>query len=150
VSEPAPASSGTPEEEDSPARPAEVPAERPPAPRWAPAETFRETFLCRFDRRRDAAALRRIGQLLYDAVTEVSAHCAGTDTWGPRVQLRGALADLRHLEGCCESLVQYDKEMKLTPREHRLCLFAGELAKAVGDLAESLEQRLAERISGQR
>jgi hypothetical protein len=33
------------------------------------------------------------------------------------------------------------------PKEHRLCLFAGELAEVLGGLAETLEQKLAARPS---
>jgi hypothetical protein len=146
VSEPEPASPGT-SEEDSPAGPAEVPAERPAAPRWDPAEAFRETFLCHFGRRRDTTALRRVGQLLFDAVTEVPANRAERDPWTAPVQLRAMLADLRYLQADCEWLLRHDKAMKLKPRKHRLCLFAGELGEALAALADSLEQKLAERPS---
>lgn len=149
MSEVEPASPCPPEEQDAPAEPAEAPVERPAAPRWDPAEAFRETFLCHFGRRRDATALRRIGELLFDAVTEVPANRAGRDTWSAPVQLRAALVDLRYLQADCEWLVRHDQAMKLKPREHRLCLFAGELGEAIRTLAGALEQKLAEQPSRQ-
>jgi hypothetical protein len=116
-----------------------TPAVRPTPEVWDFMQVFRETFLCHFDHRRDIAALRRVGELLYDVAQDLPfAHKA-------RLQLRGALADLRHLEGLCKDLVRYDKAMRLTPGEHRLCLYAGELAEALGELAGALAQELARR-----
>ena len=146
MSEPEPASPGSREESEATAGPAEEPAKRPPARRWDPGAAFRESFLCHYlGRGRDAAVLRRIGQLFYDAALEVPS--AGWNTWDVRVQLRGVLADLRHLEGCCKSLAEYEGTIKLTPRERRFCRFAGELTAALGELADRLAQELDTRRS---
>ena len=61
--------------------------------------TFRETFLVKFTSPGDAAALRRVGQVLFLMANESQRCWPEPPSGHPRTELRAVLADLRYLEG---------------------------------------------------
>lgn len=58
------------------------------------------------------------------------------------VELRAAVAELRHIEGFLDSVRRSADDSDLPPEEEDLAIFAGRLARQVGALVESVEVRL--------
>jgi hypothetical protein len=105
---------------------------------------FRETFLLYFTDPGANATLRSFGRLLHELVLEF------WGMWPPhpegifRAELRAAVADLRHVQG---SLLEWTGPAFTLegPQEVSLARLGGEVAVALGELADRLERELDSR-----
>jgi hypothetical protein len=66
---------------------------------WEDFAVFRETFLMYLTPPDYAAALRKVGEILFTMILENYAPWPGWPESSTRTELRAALADLRHVEG---------------------------------------------------
>jgi hypothetical protein len=60
-----------------------------------------------------------------------------------RAELRGAMADLRYLEGFLAAVGRQAQESTLEPDDDALAHFAGRLAGQVGNLAAAIERTIS-------
>ncbi len=124
------------EEEDLPE------AAAPPVidpPKWEDFAVFRETFLAYFTRPKHAAALRVVGEMLFDMTL------ATWDQWPDqpegllRGQLRAVVADLRHLEGFLVTLTEAPSPDPYESALHRMSLL---MARRIASVSEHIEGKL--------
>jgi hypothetical protein len=111
-------------------------------PPWNESDSFRETALIWIDRPEDREVLRQAGRLFYDVAVEAS-RAMGDDSSPTRAELRGAMADLRYLEGFLAAVGRQAQESTLEPDDDALAHFAGRLASQVGSLAGAIERTLS-------
>ena len=102
---------------------------------------FREVFLLLFSDARANTAMREFGRLLHELVLEFWGH------WPPHpeglfpAELRAAVADLRHIQGCLQEWTGPANPVD-TEHERRLAEVGADVAKRLGDLAYRLEVEL--------
>jgi hypothetical protein len=116
---------------------------QPTSPEWEQTPGFRETTLSFFPSE-EAAALRRVGRLMHDLITEADLRDEEMEKESPtRRELRAALADLRHLQSYLAEIGGKTETTSLEKDDTRLALHADEaakgLARVVGRLTEVLE-----------
>ncbi len=108
-------------------------------PSWEAFPVFRETFLAYFTRPKHAAALRGMGDLLFEMTL------ASWDEWPDqpegliRGQLRAVVADLRHLEGFLVTLTETPSADPYEGALHRVALRA---SREIASAAEQIEGKL--------
>ena len=122
-----------------PEGPAAVPAEIDPS-RWEDFAVFRETFLVYVSHARYNAALRVVGEMLFEMVLETWGHWPDNPEGYLRGHLRAVVADLRHLEGCLSTLGENPSEDD--PYEAALCRTSSLMSAEVGSVAEHIERKL--------
>jgi hypothetical protein len=124
----------------------EPPDVLPPAidpARWEDFEGFRETFLTHLNNPVHNVACRAFASWLYELVLEVPAATREpSERWVP-VRIRGALGDLRFLEGFLASLGEEPRSATLTPANEALCRLMARKARAVGKIAAEIETALS-------
>src|SRR5579863_8046438 len=111
---------------------------------WDESESFRETTLQYIADLEDRAALRRVGRMLYDMALE-TARDSSQSLVAPsttRSDLEAIVADLRYLEGYSAMVGRASSELSLPSSDDALARFAGKLARRVGALVRSVEERL--------
>ena len=122
-----------------PEGPAAVPAEIDPS-RWEDFAVFRETFLVYVSHARYNAALRVVGEMLFEMVLETWDHWPERPEGYTRSHLRAAVADLRHLQGYLAT--QGENPPEDEPYEAHLCRMAVRMSREVGGVAEQIEKEL--------
>jgi hypothetical protein len=60
-----------------------------------------------------------------------------------RMEMRAAVADMRHLQGFLASVGIERRVSSLAPEDHKLSKHAAELARVLNKLANGIERRLA-------
>ena len=110
---------------------------------WNESDSFRETMLQFFEDPADKAAVRHVGRVLYDLAVEASRDLGGESSV-TRAELRAVAADLRHTGGYLFHVIRRAaKECSLDESDERLARVAGKLARRVGALVTSIEERLS-------
>src|SRR5919106_3212804 len=113
-----------------------TPSPTVPPSEWEDQPALRETFLAYFAPEVDNA-LRVLGRAAYDLILEHR-----LPEWPESAtvtELRGAAADLRHLEGFLAAVGREHHEVSLSTRDTELSLLARELAGAVARIDEGIE-----------
>ena|ERR1700680_1793244 len=113
----------------------------PTPPSWVEDDSIRETTLHLFDRRKDRAALRRVGRLLHDLALEGPREPGEESV--TRTELRAVAADLRNTGGYLLNVIRRSADWCLDADDEKLARFAGRLAGQVGALVEKIERRLS-------
>ena len=111
------------------------------APPWNEEESFRETTLICIDDPGDREAFRQVGRVLYEMAVETTRETAGESS-STRAELRAIAADLRYTSGYCAMVRRSAEECSLDKSDDALARFPGQLARRVGALAASIEERL--------
>ncbi len=102
---------------------------------------FRETFLLLFTDASANASMRGFGKILHELVLEFWGH------WPPHpeglfpAELRAAVADLRHVQGCLQEWTGPTCSVD-TEHERRLAEVGADVARTLGKIAEHLEVEL--------
>jgi hypothetical protein len=110
---------------------------------WESYPVFRESALLYISEPQFNAALRVAGEHFYSMLLEVY------DSWpewpesSTRMELRAAVADMRHLQGFLASIGLERKASSLEPADHKLAKYAAELARTLNKLAGGIERKLA-------
>ena len=107
---------------------------------WGDFAVFRETFLVYVSHARYNAALRAVGEMLFEMVLETWDHWPEQPEGYLRSHLRAAVADLRHLEGFLST--QGENPPEDEPYEAHLCRMAVRMSREVGGVAEQIEREL--------
>lgn len=118
----------------------EDPPEGPPFP-WEDHAAFRSSFLLHFTAEGHRAALKAVGQMLYDMALEAK----GWPDWEEsptRAELRAIAADLRHAQGFLHSIGEEQHTVSLDSEDVRLALMAAEWSRMVGRIAHVIEMVL--------
>jgi len=108
--------------------------------RWRDFAVFRETFLVYVSHARYNAALRVVGEMLFEMGLETWGHWPEQPEGYLRSHLRAAVADLRHLEGFLST--QGENPPEDEPYEAHLCRVAVRMSREVGGVAEHIEKEL--------
>jgi hypothetical protein len=113
------------------------------SPPWNESDSFRETTLQLFDDP-DRAAVRRLGQVLYDLAVFASREQGGSEESVTRTELRAVAADLRYTGGyLLHQIARSAVVCSLDESDERLARFAGKVGRRVTALVESIEERLS-------
>jgi len=125
----------------------------PPAvpPSIAPAEwesfpVFRESALLYVSEPQFNAALRIAGEHFYTMLLEVYGFWPEWPESSTRMELRAAVADMRHLQGFLASIGQERRMSALEPADHKLAKHASDLARTLNKLASGIERKLAREV----
>ncbi len=136
---PPPGRSPIPPEVDPPAA---VPPVIDPAA-WEDFPAFRETFLMYITPPGYAAAIRKAGEMLYSLLLDTPAEWPGWTESSTRMEMRAAVADLRHLQGFLASVGREREVSSLDPEDAYLSNTAARLARQIGHAADGIERELA-------
>lgn len=131
-----PAPSSPDPEDETPTGPAVI----DPA-RFEDFPIFRETFLSFVPAAGVNHTLRRFGEMLYRFVLEYWSYWPDQPEGQTRGALRAAVADLRHVQGF---LLDWASPNTCHDGQHaaHLAMVGGDVARAVGELADRLEREL--------
>jgi hypothetical protein len=110
---------------------------------WEEFEGFRETLLLHYTDPEANDTLRRLGGFLFNVSLESAPAWPSHAEGETRSELRAALADLRHLEGFLASVGQEHVVSSLLPGDEALSRFAAEQSIQVGQIADRIEEELA-------
>jgi hypothetical protein len=130
-----------PELPDSTPPPAVPPAIDPAA--WEDFPAFRETFLMYITPPGYAAAIRKAGEMLYSLLLDTPAEWPGWPESSTRMEMRAAVADLRHLQGFLASVGREREVSSLDPEDAYLSNIAAKLARQIGHATDGIERELA-------
>jgi hypothetical protein len=130
-----------PELPDSTPPPAVPPAIDPAA--WEEFPAFRETFLMYVTPPGYAAAIRKAGEMLYSLLLDTPAEWPGWPESSTRMEMRAAVADLRHLQGFLASVGREREVSSLDPEDAYLSNIAAKLARQIGHATDGIERELA-------
>jgi hypothetical protein len=111
-------------------------------PPWNEEASFRETTLICIDDPETRAPFRTVGRVLYELAVETTRKMGGESS-STRAELRAIAADLRYTSGFCAMVGRSVEERPLDGEDAVLARFAGQLARRVGALAASIEERLS-------
>ena len=120
--------------------PAVVPSPEIDPDLWGDFAVFRETFLVYVSEPRYNAALRVIGEMLFEMVLETWGHWPEQPEGYVRSHLRAAVADLRHLQGYLTTQGEHPPEDE--PYEAHLCRMAVRMSHEVGNVAAQIDKEL--------
>ena len=112
------------------------------SPPWNESDSFRETTLICIDDPGDREAFRQVGRVLYELAVETT-HAMGGESSPTRAELRAIAADLRYTSGFCTMVGRSVEERPLDGEDAVLARFTGQLARRIGALAASIEERLS-------
>ena len=133
---------------DPPPPPIELPeddlpeAAAPPVidpPKWEDFAVFRETFLAYFTVPKHAAALRVVGEMLFEMTLASWGEWPDQPEGLLRGQLRAVVADLRHLEGFLVTLTEAPSPDPYEGALHRTALL---MSREIASVAEHIEGKL--------
>ena len=113
---------------------------------WERREGFRATLFLHVPSPRERAALRRLGQMLYDALLDGARDSAEPASRFAARQLGAVLSELRFLEGFSGDVAELHRESE-RPAGASWSRVARGLARRLAHLAASLESDL-ERLDG--
>jgi hypothetical protein len=125
--------------------PPEIPPAVPPIidpARFEDFPAFRETFLLVFTEPEHNAALRVVGNLLFEMALEFRRYWPDQPEGSLRSELRAAVADLRFIQGHLASLGDEEVTSPATPVEEHHARVAARLALTVREVADALEVEL--------
>ena len=114
---------------------------------WEDFPVFRETFLMYVTEPAYNAALRETGEFLFTMLLEQYGNWPAWTESSTRIELRAALADLRHVQGFLVSVGQEHRLSSLSSEDSALSQAAARIAVELGELADQIEHDLA---TGQR
>jgi hypothetical protein len=109
---------------------------------WEEHPAFRESFLLYLTEPAVNAALRTLGRLLYDLILNYYHHWPSWPEGATMTELRGALGDLRHLEGYLAAVGREHEEASLSGRDTALSLLAAQKATELARIADEMERAL--------
>ncbi len=121
--------------------PVAVPPVIDPA-RFEDFPAFRESFLAVFTTPEHNAALREVGNIVFEMALEFRGYWPDQPEGAIRSELRAAVADLRFVQGHLASLGNPEMTSPNTPQEESHTSVSARLAVAVGDIADTLESEL--------
>ena len=113
---------------------------------WEDFAVFRESFLMYFTAPGLNTALREGAEQFFALLLEHSG-AKGWPEWeesSTRTELRAAVADLRHLQGFLASIGKERKVSSLSTGDKKLSKFAGDTARALNQIANRIERKLAQ------
>jgi hypothetical protein len=116
---------------------------------WEEFPVFRETFLMYITPPGYAAALRKVGEMLFTMILESYDPWPGWPESSTRTELRAAVADLRHLEGFLAALGREHVVSSLTREDERLSRFAARQVAVVARIARRIEEELVRWTTGE-
>ncbi len=122
-----------------------TPGPNPPAvspARFEDFPAFRETFLAVFTDPTYNAALREVGNMVFEMALEYRGYWPDQMEGHIRSELRAAVADLRFVQGHLASLGNPEMTSPNTPQEERHASVSARLAVAIADIADTLESEL--------
>ena len=106
-------------------------------------DVFRETFLRRFTRREDNAALRTLARLLLEMTCEFQHWWPDAREGDVRTLLRAVIADLRYLQGSLAlTCAEIKQAADFSPIEEHHARLAGRMAEKECEIADTLEADL--------
>jgi hypothetical protein len=109
---------------------------------WETLPAFRETFLMYVTPPGYAAAIRTMGEMMYSLLLEAPAEWPGWPESSTRMEMRAAVADLRHLQGFLASVGREREVSSLGPEDAYLSNIAAKLARQIGHAADGIEREL--------
>ena len=116
---------------------------------WEDFAVFRETFLMYLTPPGYAAALRKVGEMLFAMILENYDPWPGWPESSTRTELRAAVADLRHLEGFLGAVGREHTMSSLGREDDRLSRFAARQAAEVARIAHRIDAELAKSMPPQ-
>lgn len=122
-----------------------IPGTNPPAvspARFEDFPAFRETFLGVFTDPTYNAALREVGNLIFEMALEYRGQWPDQPEGVIRSELHALVADLRVIQGHLESLADPGNASPNTAQEERHLAVAGRVAEDVRHAADTLELEL--------
>src|SRR5262245_40192187 len=125
-----------------PTHPSEL-EEEPGRPYWERTAGFRESLLQLFPRKY-AKALRRVGRMLFDLITEGNLPDGpeDADSYSTRMEVEAALVDLRSVQSFLAGISRQVEEAELNRADIRLALVAGEAAASLTPVLAALAKVL--------
>lgn len=132
-----------------PTPPGRLPPDWPAAPptidpaEWESYPVFRESFLLFISEPSFNAALRTAADHFFSMLLETYDRWPAWPESSTRVELRAAVADMRHLQGFLASIGIERRVSSLSPGDHKLSKLAGEIARTLNKLAGGIERKLA-------
>jgi hypothetical protein len=106
---------------------------------WEDFAVFRETFLSYFTLPEHNAALRVVGNLLFDMTLAASEKWPDQPEGWLRGELRAVVADLRHLEGFLVTLAVSPSPDPYEGALHRTAVL---MSRKIADVADHIEGKL--------
>lgn len=116
---------------------------------WEDFAVFRETFLMYLTPPGYAAALRKVGEMLFTMILENYDPWPGWPESSTRTELRALVADLRHLEGFLGAVGREHAVSSLARADQRLSRFAARQAVEVAKIAHRIEAKLVAEAEGE-
>jgi len=110
---------------------------------WEGFPVFRETFLLYISEPSFNAALRMAAEHFFTMLLETYQHWPAWEESSTRIELRAAVADLRHLQGFLASVGQERRVSSLAQEDSRLSRHASGIARLINRAANSIERELA-------
>jgi hypothetical protein len=110
---------------------------------WEDYPIFRETFLLYVSEPRFNAALRMAGEMFFTMLLEVYGDWPEWPESSTRIEMRAAVADLRHLQGFLANVGQERHSSTLSPGDIRLSKHASRVARLLNQVATTIERKLA-------
>jgi hypothetical protein len=110
---------------------------------WESYPVFRESCLLYISEPQFNAALRIAGEHFYSMLLECYDKWPEWPESSTRMEMRAAVADMRHLQGFLASVGLERKASALDPADHKLAKYAGEMARTLNKLAGGIERKLA-------
>ncbi len=109
---------------------------------WDESAGFRETFLFHYDDPDDARALRHVARMFHESILELARSAPPGAESSTRLELRAAVADLRHVQGFLATVGRHLEESELSVADGELAALAARQSLAVAGLAAVIEQAL--------
>jgi hypothetical protein len=110
---------------------------------WESYPVFRESFLLYISEPQFNAALRTAADHFFSMLLECYGKWPAWPESSTRMELRAAVADMRHLQGFLASIGQERRVASLSSGDHKLSKHAAELARTLNKLAGGIEHQLA-------
>jgi hypothetical protein len=110
---------------------------------WEDYPIFRETFLLYVSEPRFNAALRMAGEMFFTMLLEVYGEWPEWPESSTRIEMRAAVADMRHLQGFLANVGQERHSSTLSPGDIRLSKHASRVARLLNQVATTIERKLA-------
>ena len=110
---------------------------------WEDYPIFRETCLMFISEPEFNASLRKAGDYFFGMLLECYGDWPAWPESSTRIEMRAAVADLRHLQGFLASVGQERNLSTLLPGDARLSKHASRVARLLNQVATTMERKLA-------
>jgi hypothetical protein len=110
---------------------------------WESFPVFRESFLLYISEPAFNASLRISGEHFFSMLLETYNRWPAWPESSTRMEMRAAVADMRHLQGFLGSIGQERRASSLSPGDVRLSRYASSAARSLNRLANAIEGKLA-------